>query len=68
MLSFPARRQRVDNTEPVVSTLILSPVDSLVFLAVKFQDVFPQVLYVMAVSGNYMGQEIWYVICFKSTR
>ena len=45
----------VDDTEPVISTLILSPIDSLVFPAVTFQDAFTQVLCVMAVSGNYVG-------------
>ena len=56
MFSFRARRQRVDNTEPFVSTLILCPFAFSVFQAVTFQDAFPQTFCVMTVPGNCMGQ------------
>jgi hypothetical protein len=56
MFSFRARRQRVADIWPVVSTLILCPVGFSVLPAVTFQEAFPQVFCVMAVSGNYMGQ------------
>jgi hypothetical protein len=56
MFSFRARRQRVDNVEPVLSTFILSPVAFSVFPAATFQDAFPQIFCVIAVPGNCIGQ------------
>jgi hypothetical protein len=57
MFSYRARKQRVYDTGPVVSTL-LSSVDCLVIPEATFKYAFPKVLCVLAVSGNYVGQKL----------